>query len=192
MRIVQGDIASAETDAIVNAANSRLREGSGVCGAIFGEVRRRGGAEAHARLTEACRAKGGCPTGDAVSTPSFALPADHIIHAVGPVWDGRPYSPEIDALTPDEVATLDLLASTYRAIFRECRALGARSVTIPAISTGIFYLPKPLGHATALACAEAHAGDLSVELIAWDDKSYESMRRPTDRHVAGLLAAVRI
>ena len=89
LTIIQGNITYAETDAIVNAANSALREGGGVCGAIFGAVKKVGGQDAHRKLTEACQAIGHCPTGDAVITPSFGLKATHIIHAVGPVWSGR-------------------------------------------------------------------------------------------------------
>lgn len=190
--VTRGNIAVAETDAIVNAANEHLAEGAGVCGAIFGEVLRRGGPGAHTRFTEACQAKGHCPTGDAVSTPSFALPSAHVIHAVGPVWRGRRYSAEIDSLDAAEVAQLDLLASTYRAVFRECRTIGARSVTIPAISTGIYGLPKRLGHAVALMSADAHAGDIQVELIAYDEASFTAMQRPVSAHVSELLASVAI
>ena len=73
----RGDITVEVTHAIVNAANSRLTPGGGVCGAIF--------AAAGRGLAEACAALGGCPTGDARATPGFALPARWIIHAVGPV-----------------------------------------------------------------------------------------------------------
>ena len=192
VKVVRGNIAIAETDAIVNAANEHLAEGAGVCGAIFGEVLRRGGPGAHARFTEACQTKGHCPTGDAVTTPSFALPAPHVIHAVGPVWRGRRYSADIHALDPGEVSQLDLLASTYRAIFRECRNVGARSVTIPAISTGIYGLPKRFGHAVALMSADARGGDIHVELIAYDEASFTAMQRPVSDHVRELLAPVAI
>ena len=74
-------ITKLSTDAIVNAANDGLREGGGVCGAIFREA---GSAE----LTKACNVIGGCKTGNAVITPGFKLPVKYIIHAVGPVWHG--------------------------------------------------------------------------------------------------------
>ena len=85
LTITQGNITNAETDAIVNAANDRLAEGGGVCGAIFGAVANVGDRDAHRKLTEACRAIGHCPTGDAVITSSYGLKAAHIIHAVGPI-----------------------------------------------------------------------------------------------------------
>src|SRR5262249_44636927 len=77
---VRGDITQETTDAIVNAANSSLAPGGGVCGAIH----RAAGPE----LAKACAELGGCPTGDARITPGFALKAGHVIHAVGPVWHG--------------------------------------------------------------------------------------------------------
>src|SRR3954471_22928228 len=80
MRVVEGDITTLDVDAIVNAANSRLAGGGGVDGAIH----RAAGSE----LARACAAIGGCPTGDARITPGFRLKARHVIHAVGPVWNG--------------------------------------------------------------------------------------------------------
>ena len=77
---VTGDITQETTDAIVNAANSSLAPGGGVCGAIH----RAAGPE----LARACAELGGCPTGDVRITPGFALKAGHVIHAVGPVWHG--------------------------------------------------------------------------------------------------------
>ena len=68
LEVVRGDITTFEADAIVNAANSALREGGGVCGAIFGAVKKVGGLKAHQQLTEACRNIGHCPTGDAAIT----------------------------------------------------------------------------------------------------------------------------
>ncbi|MBR5046820.1 MAG: macro domain-containing protein, partial [Eubacterium sp.] len=75
------NITESKTDIIVNAANSALLQGGGVCGAIF---RAAGAAE----LTRACNEIGHCDTGKAVVTPAFRLPAKYIIHAVGPRWRG--------------------------------------------------------------------------------------------------------
>ena len=81
--IVHGDIVQMETDAIVNAANSGLLAGSGVCGAIFHAV----GPRAR-ELQEACLAQAPCPTGQSVLTDSYGLKAKYIIHTVGPIWQG--------------------------------------------------------------------------------------------------------
>ena len=136
--VIEGDITAQTVDAIVNAANDRLAAGGGVCGAIFSAARRAGG---HAELTNACRAIGHCPTGDAVITPSFGLGSPWIIHAVGPIWrDKRDEMPK--SLSSDNIIQLNELASAYRAVLRVCHENSLSSVTIPAISTGIFGLPS--------------------------------------------------
>ena len=81
IEIKQSGITNLNVDAVVNAANSQLREGSGVCGAIFSEAGSR-------ELRKACKEIGGCKTGSAVITPGFNLKAKYIIHAVGPIWHG--------------------------------------------------------------------------------------------------------
>ena len=138
-----GDITTEATDAVVNAANSALARGGGVCGAIF--------ASAGPGLAEACAAVGGCPTGDARATRGFALPARWIVHAVGPVWQGGSHG------------EAQLLASAYRRSLAVADELGARSVSFPAISTGIF--GYPLDAATAVAVATVRATVTDVELV---------------------------
>jgi len=173
--IIQGNITYAETDAIVNAANSALRDGGGVCGAIFGAVAKLGGREGHLQLTNACRAIGHCPTGDAVITPSFGLKATYIIHAVGPVWSGRKKDTPIDPLTAPlnerELKHVDELASAYRAVIRVCDENKLRSVTIPGISTGIYGFPGSVAAVVAKQICENEAGDIDVTLIAYNDDS---------------------
>ncbi len=121
LELVQGDITRQDTDAIVNAANSGLRGGGGVDGAIH----RAGGPEIMAE----CRRIGGCPTGSAVITTGGSLAARHVIHAVGPRWrDGGHGEP-------------DLLAGAYRASLQVAVENGLRSVAFPSISTGIYGYP---------------------------------------------------
>ena len=125
------DITTLAVDAIVNAANTSLAPGAGVCGAIH----RAAGPE----LAASCAAVAPCPTGGARITPGFALPARWVIHAVGPVWRGGGQG---------EPA---LLASAYRASVALARDHGARALAFPAISTGIY--GYPLAEATAVAVA---------------------------------------
>jgi O-acetyl-ADP-ribose deacetylase (regulator of RNase III) len=185
--ITQGNITYAETDAIVNAANSALREGGGVCGAIFGAVAKLGGREGHQSLTKACREIGGCPTGDAVITPSFGLVAKHIIHAVGPIWGGRKGADLVGGLTERELVQVDELASAYRAVIRVARANGLRSVTIPGIGTGIYGFPEDVAAAVAVKICSEESGDLDVQLIAYSPESLQVLQNaPSAKALAQL------
>jgi O-acetyl-ADP-ribose deacetylase (regulator of RNase III) len=116
-----GDLTEEEIDAIVNAANSALARGGGVCGAIF--------AKAGPELDRYCASLGGCPTGEARLTPAFGLPQRGIIHAVGPRWRGG------------GCGEADLLASAWRSSLELADASGFRSVAFPSISTGIYGYP---------------------------------------------------
>jgi O-acetyl-ADP-ribose deacetylase (regulator of RNase III) len=127
--VVEGDITRLALDAIVNAANTALAPGGGVCGAIH----RAAGPE----LARACRAVAPCPTGEARITPGFRLPARHVIHAVGPVWQGGG-SGEAEAL-----------AACYRSALALAAEHGLASIAFPAISTGIYGFPSE--RATAIA-----------------------------------------
>ena len=187
LTIIQGNITYAETDAIVNAANSALREGGGVCGAIFGAVKKVGGQDAHRKLTEACRAIGHCPTGDAVITPSFGLKAAHIIHAVGPVWSGRKGHNLAAPLTASELKQIEELASAYRAVLRVCNENKLRSVTIPGISTGIFGFPGAVAAVVAKQICENEAGDIDVTLIAYNDDSLIELQQAPSAEGLALL-----
>lgn len=129
IEIHSGDITKLDVDAIVNAANERLRPGGGVCGAIH----RAAGPE----LAEACRRVGRCPTGEARITPGFRLKARHVIHAVGPVWHGG--AKREDAL----------LAGAYRSSLALAETHGLATIAFPAISTGVY--GYPLERATEIA-----------------------------------------
>ena len=187
LTIIQGNITYAETDAIVNAANSGLREGGGVCGAIFGAVKKVGGQDAHRKLTEACRAIGHCPTGDAVITPSFGLKAAHIIHAVGPVWSGRKGHNLVAPLTASELKQIEELASAYRAVLRVCNENKLRSVTIPGISTGIYGFPGSVAAVVAKQICENEAGDVDVTLISYNDDSLIELQQAPSAEGLALL-----
>jgi len=128
------DITTLDLDAIVNAANSDLTQGGGVCGAIH----RAAGRE----LAAACAAVAPCPTGEARITPGFGLPARFVIHAVGPVWSGG------------RAGEAELLASAYRASMEIARREGLVSIAFPAIGTGIY--GYPLAEATRIAVAAVH------------------------------------
>ena len=119
--VLRGSVVFADTDAIVNAANSGLQAGGGVCGAIFQQA-------GHARLQAACDALGGCPTGSAVITPGFGCKAKYIVHAVGPIYRGCPQDAQ-------------LLASAYRSCLDRAEEKGLASIGLCSISTGIYGYP---------------------------------------------------
>ena len=121
MVIHQGDITALAVDAIVNAANTALAPGGGVCGAIH--------AAAGPELAEECAGLGGCATGEAKITAGHGLPALHVIHAVGPVWHGG------------SSGEADLLAACYRRALELAQANALATIAFPAISTGIFGYP---------------------------------------------------
>jgi len=133
LSIVEGDITREETDAIVNAANSGLRGGGGVDGAIH----RAGGPS----ILEECRKIGHCPTGQAVITTGGNLKAKHVIHTVGPVYSGGGRN------------EAGLLKSAYLESLKLASKKGLKSVSFPAISTGAY--GYPLNEAARIALKTA-------------------------------------
>ena len=159
LRVVQGDITKLAATAIVNAANSSLLGGGGVDGAIH-----RAGGPA---ILEECRQirarQGGCKTGEAVITTGGRLPAQYVIHTVGPVWNGG------------QRGEPDLLTACYRNSLQLAYERKLESVAFSSISTGVYGYPKP--EAALIAVREVqqwlatHEWPHEVVLVAFDDEN---------------------
>jgi O-acetyl-ADP-ribose deacetylase (regulator of RNase III) len=165
--LVRGDITKQQTDAIVNAANSSLLGGGGVDGAIH----RAGGPE----ILEACRALRaskygrGLDTGQAVATTAGRLPAQWVIHTVGPVYS-----------TADDRSAL--LAACHTNSLKVADTLGAKTVAFPAISTGIFGWPITDAARIAIATVRAATTDVEqVRFVLFDDRALEAFQRAAEQ-----------
>tara|TARA_R110002096_G_scaffold16898_11_gene58066 strand:+ start:42228 stop:42746 length:519 start_codon:yes stop_codon:yes gene_type:complete len=158
--IWQGNIVTVDVCAIVNAANTSLLGGGGVDGAIH----RAAGPE----LVQECRMLGGCKIGQAKITSGYALKAKHVIHTVGPNWQGGDHG------------EAELLASCYRNSLELAEKAGCASIAFPGISTGRFRYPMNEACAIALAeCAAFLADDKalgSVLFCTFDAKATEVMK----------------
>jgi len=170
LRLMVGDITKIRVDAIVNAANSGLRGGGGVDGAIH----RAGGSTIMRELDEIRASSGDCPTGSAVVTTAGALPAQYVIHAVGPIYqDGKHGEPA-------------QLSSCYRKALELAGERGARTVSFPAISTGAFGYPAAEAADIALASVAQHfeqteSGVREVLFVLFDQGFYDLHARAASR-----------
>lgn len=157
--LVRGDITQMHVDAIVNAANSALKAGGGVCGAIFR-------AAGHQQLQEACTTLAPVQPGDAVITDGFNLHSSYIIHTVGPQWQGGTYN-EADQLT-----------SCYRQSLTLAREHNLTSLAFPLISSGIYGYPKDQAYDRAVSAilTELQKYELTVYLVLFDGAPFQEER----------------
>jgi O-acetyl-ADP-ribose deacetylase (regulator of RNase III) len=164
LEVCVADITTLAVDAIVNAANRSLLGGGGVDGAIH----RAAGPD----LLVECRTLGGCLTGAAKITRGYRLPAKHVIHAVGPVWNGGGGGEE------------EQLASCYRSALDLAAEYRLRSIAFPAISTGIFRFPpdRAAEIAVATAIASVRSSDHVVERVVFCCYSKDA----ADHHLTAL------
>ncbi len=161
IELMQGDITRLKVDAIVNAANSGLKGGGGVDGAIH--------KAAGPQLLAETQTLGGCPTGQARLTKGYLLPSPHVIHTVGPIWSGGGRHEK------------ELLASCYRNSLLIATEKGFKTVAFPNISTGVYNFPKQEAAQIALQTV----GDYlrknklpeKVIFVTFDDENFELYRK---------------
>jgi O-acetyl-ADP-ribose deacetylase len=169
IRLTTGDITRLKMDAIVNAANASLLGGGGVDGAIH----RAAGPE----LLAECRKLGGCPPGAARLTNGYRLAARHVIHTVGPIWQGGAAGEQ------------QILESCYRSCIAIARSRGFRDIAFPAIATGIYGFPRQAAAQIAVATVgEALAEQQLPELVmfvCFDAATLDAYRNALGRDTQG-------
>lgn len=157
IELIKGDLTKIQVDAIINAANSSLLGGGGVDGAIH----RAGGPQ----ILEECRVirnrQGKCNTGEAVVTNAGNLPANYVIHTVGPVWNGN------------EEKESKLLANCYHNSLKLAESLGVKTIAFPNISTGVYRFPKELAGKIAIDEVRKFKSDVieKVIFVCFDDEN---------------------
>ena len=158
--IVKGDLTKMQVDAIVNAVNSRLKMGGGVCGAIFS-------AAGPKKLQDECDAIGFCDTGQSIITKGYGLAAKYVIHTVGPVWKGGINNEP------------ELLYSCYKTALDTARENGLESIAFPLISAGIFGYPKDKAIEVAVEAISEFIenNEITVYLVIFDSNIYDMAKK---------------
>ena len=156
--IKSGDITQEDVDVIVNAANTGLRGGGGVDGAIH--------RAAGPSVMEECRKIGACPTGEAVITHAGQLKAKKIVHTAGPVWHGG------------HRGEPDLLKKCYENSFKLAKKYGLKSIAFPAISTGVYGYPLEEATRIALGVGREFEKDFDeIRYICFSQRDFEMYER---------------
>ena len=164
IKVIKEDITKMHVDAIVNAANSELKGGGGVDGAIH-----KAGGPA---IIEECRKIGECPTGEAVITTAGDLPALFVIHTVGPIWNGGNNHEN------------ELLINAYQNSLKLAMDYGLDSIAFPNISTGVYGFPKDLASSIAIETTrtfiDSKKSTIKVIFVCFDDENYNLYKKVLD------------
>lgn len=164
IEVILGDITTQRVDAIVNAANSYLRAGGGVCGDIC--------TAAGHELIDASRALNGCKTGEAKITKGFRLPAKYIIHAVGPIWEGGDHGEK------------ELLYAAYANSLKLAVEYEVKTIAFPSISTGNYGYPLQEAAPVAVgAIQDFLSNDLSIEkvtIVCFNEHAYATYKKAVE------------
>lgn len=160
LKIVSGDITKLHTDAIVNAANTGLKQGGGVCGAIFNAAGAR-------ELQKACDVLAPIETGEAVITPGFNLPARYVVHTAGPVYNSA-------AMKESE----RLLRDSYTNSLKLAKENNLTSIAFPLISSGIYGYPLEEAYKVAVDAIENYlkTNDMDVSLVIFDESTLNYLK----------------